>query len=168
MYQESLLFLDHVEAVRMFTVSASSQACRPVGLVRIRCLFGPWLNNPPYLSGEPTTPLGLSGEPYFRQRQQGVLQGERDTYVIREAGPSAPGKEKRERHHTQRAVEGEGDEDGGIVRDVEGTLRSKTHQGEDEADRDTVHLLRHPHGECSSASPERSLRKGSGSLRFHA
>ena len=31
--------MDHVEAVRMFTVSASLQDRRPVGLARIRCLF---------------------------------------------------------------------------------------------------------------------------------
>ena len=31
--------MDHVEAVRMFTGSASLQDRRPVGLARIRCLF---------------------------------------------------------------------------------------------------------------------------------
>ena len=61
--QEYFLFLDHVEAVRMFTVSALSQACRPVSVARVRCLFELRLNNPLYFLGEPTTPLGLSGEP---------------------------------------------------------------------------------------------------------
>ena len=61
--QEYFLFLDHVETVRMFTVSALSQACRPVSVARIQCLLGPGLNDPPYFLGEPTTLLGLSGEP---------------------------------------------------------------------------------------------------------
>ena len=45
-------FLDHVEAVRMCTASASSQTCRPV-LQGYDVFFGPQLNNPLYSSGEP-------------------------------------------------------------------------------------------------------------------
>ena len=59
--QEYFLFLDHVEAVRMFTVSALSQACRPVCVAKVRCLFELRLNNPPYFLGEPTTPLRFIG-----------------------------------------------------------------------------------------------------------
>ena len=54
-------FLDHVEAVRMCMASASSQACRPVSVARIQCLFELRLNNPPYFLGEPTTPLRFIG-----------------------------------------------------------------------------------------------------------
>ena len=54
-------FLDHVEAVRMCMASASSQACRPVSVARIQCLFERRLNNPPYFLGEPTTPLRFIG-----------------------------------------------------------------------------------------------------------
>ena len=56
----------------MFTVSALSQACRPVSVARIQCLFELRLNNPPYLLGEPTTPLGLSGEPRYGLMSQEV------------------------------------------------------------------------------------------------
>ena len=45
-------FLDHVETVRMCTASASSQTCRSV-LQGYDVFFGPKLNNPLYLSGEP-------------------------------------------------------------------------------------------------------------------
>ena len=59
--QEYFLFLDHVEAVRMCMASESSQACRPVSVARIQCLFELRLNNPPYFLGEPTTPLRFIG-----------------------------------------------------------------------------------------------------------
>ena len=54
-------FLDHVEAVRMCMASVSFQTCRLV-LQGYDVLFGPKLNNPPYSSGEPTTPLYFLGE----------------------------------------------------------------------------------------------------------
>ena len=44
----------------------------------------------------------------------------------------------------------EGDCDGRLVRDTEGALRSQEGQGQDEADGNTLHLLRHPHGKCGS------------------
>ncbi|EHL80457.1 hypothetical protein HMPREF1033_03169, partial [Tannerella sp. 6_1_58FAA_CT1] len=85
--------------------------------------------------------------------------------VIRQAWPSVLGKE-RERHHPQRAGEGEGNEDGRLVRNAEGTLWPETHQGKDEVDRNPVHLLWHPQGECSTARPAGSQRNCSGCLMF--
>ena len=64
---------------------------------------------------------------------QGAAQERKDTDIVREERPSGSSEEGG-RHHTQRAGEGKGDKDGGLVRDSEGTLWPETNQGEDEAD----------------------------------
>ena len=94
------------------------------------------------------------------------MQEERDTDIVREERPSGTSEEGG-RHHPQRAGEGKGDKDGGLVRDPEGTLWPETHQGKDEAYRDPVHLLRHPHGECGPSCPAGSHRNCPGRLMFH-
>lgn len=56
---------------------------------------------------------------------------------------------------------------GEFVRDAEGTLWFETGQGEDDVDRDPVHLLRYPYGERCSASEKGSCPNCSVSLMFH-
>ena len=94
-----------------------------------------------------------------------MREGE-DTDIVREERPSGPGEEGG-RHHPERAGESEGDKDGGLVRDTEGALWPEPDQCEDEADRDPVHLLRHPHGEHGPACPAGSCRNCPGGLMFH-
>ncbi len=77
---------------------------------------------------------------------------ERNTDIVREARTSVI-YEERERHHTQRVGQWWGQR-GRIIWDTEGTLWFEMHQGEDKVDRDPVHILRYPHGECSLACLE--------------
>ena len=83
-----------------------------------------------------------------RHREQGLLQGEGNPDILREAGSSLPGEEG-ERLCETGACEGEGDRDGRVIRDAEGALRPASRQGPEEGDGNPVHLLRHPHGERS-------------------
>lgn len=84
-------------------------------------------------------------------RKQGLLQGERNTDIFRKKRPSVRGKEKGERPCPKGTCQSEGDCDGRLVRDTERTLRSPEGQGQDEADGNSVHLLRHPHGKRGAA-----------------
>ena len=47
--------------------------------------------------------------------------------------------------------QGEGDSDGGIVRNTERALQPEESQGSDEVDGNPVHLLRYPHGKSGAA-----------------
>ena len=53
--------------------------------------------------------------------------------------------------HNDGTCQSEGDCDGRLVRDTERTLRSPEGQGQDEADGNPLHLLRHPHGKRGPA-----------------
>ena len=64
---------------------------------------------------------------------------------------SVRGEEKGERSCPKGACQSEGDCDGRLVRDPERALRSPEGQGQDEADGNPVHLLRHPHGKRGPA-----------------
>ena len=87
-----------------------------------------------------------------RKLQQGAVQEGEDTDIVREERASGSNEEGG-RHHPERVGESDGDKDGGLFRDTEGALWPETEQGEDKADRDPVHLLRHPHGERGPACP---------------
>ena len=64
---------------------------------------------------------------------------------------SSISEEEREGHGEKGAGAGEGHGDGGIVRYAEGTLLAAAGESQKKADGDPVHLLRHPHGECSAS-----------------
>ena len=90
----------------------------------------------------------------------------RDTdFVCKERSSGA--REEKEWYHPQRIGEGEGDKDGGVVRNAEGTLWLEMNQGKDEIDRNPVHFLWHSHGECSPAFSEGSRRNCSDCLMFY-
>lgn len=82
------------------------------------------------------------------KRKQGLLQVERNPDIFRKKRPSVRREEKGERPCPKGACQSEGDCDGRLVRDTEGALRSPKGQGQDEADGNPLHLLRHPHGKC--------------------
>ena len=73
-------------------------------------------------------------------------QGEWDTDIVREERKAVQRGKERERPCQKGTCQGEGDSDGGLVRNTERALRSPEGQGQDEADGNPVHLLRHPHG----------------------
>ena len=97
------------------------------------------------------------------EEMQAIL---RDTdFVCKERSSGA--REEKEWYHPQRIGEGEGDKDGGVVRNAEGTLWLEMNQGKDEIDRNPVHFLWHSHGECSPAFSEGSRRNCSDCLMFY-
>ena len=69
-----------------------------------------------------------------------------DTDIVRKKRPSVRWEEKGERPCPKGTCQSEGDCDGRLVRDTERALRSPEGQGQDEADGNPLHLLRHPHG----------------------
>lgn len=83
-------------------------------------------------------------------RKQELLQGERNTDIVRKKGPSVRREEKGERPCPKGTCQSEGYCDGRLVQDTERALRSPKSQGQDKADGNPVHLLRHPHGKCSA------------------
>ena len=91
------------------------------------------------------------GSRLCRNQQQGLLQGERDTDIVREARKAVQLGKERERPCQTGTCQSEGDSDGGLVRHTEKALRPEADQGPDEADGNPVHLLRHPHGKRGAA-----------------
>ena len=78
-------------------------------------------------------------------------QGERDTDIVREERKAVQRGKERERPCQKGTCQGEGDSDGGLVRNTERALRPEAGQGPDEVDVNPVHLLRHPHGKRVAA-----------------
>ena len=78
-------------------------------------------------------------------------QGERDTDIVREARKAVQRGYEGERPCQKGTCQGEGDRNGGLVRNTERSLRPEAGQGPDEADGNHVHLLRHSHGKRVAA-----------------
>ena len=82
-----------------------------------------------------------------RHSQQGPLQGTGHTDIIRQAWPSISREEEGGRLCPPGTGKSQGHSDGRLVRNTERALRHAQDQGQEEENRDPVHLLRHPHSE---------------------
>ena len=80
--------------------------------------------------------------------KQGLLQGEWDTDIIREARKAVQRGEEGERPCQKGTCQGEGDSDGGLVRNTERALRPEASQGPDEAG--GLLKRKHAHGKVLS------------------
>ena len=98
------------------------------------------------------------------------MQGEWDTDVVREKRPSILGGEKGEGPCPPGTRQSEGNRDGRLVRNPERTLRLEASQGQNETDRNPVHLLRHPHCERGAIGEKDRAKSpvGSGLGRINA
>ena len=78
--------------------------------------------------------------------------------------------EKGDRPSLTGTCQGEGDRDGGLVRNTERALQSPEGQGQDEADGNPLHLLRHPCGKRGVAGVQNRAESTAGGLlkRKHA
>ncbi len=97
-------------------------------------------------------------------------QGERDTDLVREARQAVQRGEEGKRPCRKGTCQGEGDSDGGLVRNTERALRPKAGQGPDEADGNHVHLLRHSLGKRGAAGGQDRAESATGAClkRKHA
>ena len=97
-------------------------------------------------------------------RQQGLLQGEWDTDIVRKARKAVQRGEEGKRPCQTGTCQGEGDSDGGVIRHAERALRPQASQGPDEVDGNPVHLLRHPHSKRGAAGRQDRAESTAGSL----